>query len=273
MPELPDVEALRRHLISRGLVGRTITGAELLWPRALRAPAERKFRSDVRGRRIQDIRRRAKYLILSLDGPSSRALVVHLRMTGSLQLLPAGSGRPQHTRNVLLLDGGLELCFVDPRKLGMMWLVADETEVLSGLGPEPLDPAFTSEVLGRVLAGRDVPVKALLCDQAVVAGIGNIYADEVLFMAGIHPLRRGGEMSQREVGTLHEAIVGRLSEATELLVSRVIGGGAPTGNLGDRELFLVPRSEGGACVQCGAPVGRVQVRGRSSYYCPGCQTE
>ena len=218
MPELPDVEAVRQYLLAQRLVGRTFTGVELHWPRAVRVPSEREFESDLPGLRIGEIRRRAKYLILALSGGGGRALIFHLRMTGSLLVQSAGQDRPRHTRNVLRLEGDIELCFVDPRKLGMMWLVRDEEEVLAGLGPEPLDPAFTCEVLTWVLSGHNAPVKALLCDQAILAGLGNIYADEVLFVAGIHPIKRGGHMSPDEVRRLHKAIVTRLKEATELLV-------------------------------------------------------
>ena len=228
MPELPDVEAVRQYLVSQGLVARTITGAELLWPRAVRTPSADEFKVEVSGRRIREVRRRGKYLVLPLDGRPKRTLVLHLRMTGSLLVQQAGLDRPRHTRNVLLLDGDLELCFVAPRKLGAMWLVRDEAEVLAGLGPEPLDQAFTPELLARRLSGRGAPVKALLCDQSIVAGIGNIYADEVLFLAGIHPLRPGRQMSAEEIQRLHEAIVSRLAEATKLLAPLVAAGGPPT---------------------------------------------
>ena len=273
MPELPDVEAVRQYLLAQGLVGRTITGVELHWPRAVRVPSEREFESDLPGRRIREIRRRAKYLILALGGRDGRVLILHLRMTGSLLVQKAGLDRPRHTRNVVFLEGDIELCFVDPRKLGMMWLVRDEEEVLSGLGPEPLDPAFTSEVLTRSLGGREAPVKALLCDQAVLAGLGNIYADEVLFVAGIRPVKRGGQMSANEIQRLHKAIVTRLEEATGLLVSLVPGSSpAPVGQQPLRSLQL-PSSKGAPCSRCGTPVGRVVLRGRSSYFCPSCQTE
>ncbi len=271
MPELPDVEAIRRYLMAQGLAGRSITGVELLWPKAVRTPSVDEFKSDVSGRRILDVRRRAKYLIFGLGGRSGRSLVLHLGMTGSLLVEPAGRERPIHTRNVLLLERRAELSFVDPRKLGAMWLVKEEGEVLAGLGPEPLEPAFTLELFSSRVSRRDVPVKALLCDQAMVAGIGNIYADEVLFLAGVHPLKRGRDMSGEEVERLHSAIVSRLAVATELLVPLVPGGGPPTEGRQGIGLLLMPRSEGSACSRCATPVGRVRVRGRSSYFCPHCQ--
>ena len=273
MPELPDVETVRRYLISQDLVGRTIAGAQILWTRAVRSPSEEDFRSEVSGRRITDIRRRGKYLILDLAGDPTLVLVLHLGMTGSLQLKETGPERPRHTRNVLLLDGGAELCFVDPRKLGAMWLVTDEVDVTASLGPEPLDPAFTPELLSQRLSGRTAPVKALLCDQGVVAGIGNIYADEVLFASGIHPLRQGGLLAPDETQRLHRAIVDRLAEAIQQLAPVAAGVDPATESPEGRELLLVPRSEGVPCRVCDAPISRVAVRGRSSFFCCRCQVE
>ena len=273
MPELPDVETVRRYLISQGLVGRTIVGSQILWPRAIRSSSEEDFRSGVLGQRITDIRRRGKYLILDLDGHPTLVLVLHLRMTGSLLIKEAGLETPRHTRNVLLLDGGAELCFVDPRKLGAMWLVTDEADVTASLGPEPLDPGFTPKVLARRLSGRAAPVKALLCDQGVVAGIGNIYADEVLFASGIHPLRQGRLLSSDETRRLHRAIVDRLAEAIQQLAPLVGGADLATESPKGRELLLVPRSEGVPCGVCGASISRVAVRGRSSFFCSRCQVE
>ena len=150
-----------------------------------------------------------------------------------------------------------------------MWLAGEEAQVLGGLGPEPLDPGFTRAVLGERLSGRNAPVKALLCDQAVLAGIGNIYADEVLFIAGIHPLKRGGDLASGELKLLHQAIVSRLAEATEMLVPLAGGVGPPTEGIFDQ--LLMPRTEGKPCSQCEMPVSREVVRARSSYYCPRCQ--
>ena len=271
MPELPDVEAVRRHLISQGLVGRRITGADLLLPKAVRVPSPTQFQADVAGRRFEEIGRRAKFLVFDLDGRPGLTLILHLRMTGSLKLTRAGDDRPHHTRNVFTLDSGGELCFVDPRKLGTMSLVADAADVLAGLGPEPLDAGFTPKVLAHQLSRRTAPVKALLCDQAVVAGIGNIYADEVLFLARIGPLRPGRDLSARDNRRLHEAIVGRLSEAVEQMAPLASAEGPPTESTEGLEALLVPRSEGAPCSRCGASIARVVVRGRSSYYCRRCQ--
>ena len=272
MPELPDVEATRRYLVSQGLVGVTITEAELLWSRAVREPSDREFKSWVAGCRVEEVRRRAKYLILGLKGRSPCSLLLHLRMTGSLQIQKAEDKRPRYTRNILYLDDGRELRFVDPRKLGAMWLVEDEDEVLSGLGPEPLDPEFTPQALGDQLSPRNAPVKALLCDQSVVAGIGNIYADEVLFLARVHPLKLGRELSEQDIEALHQAIVTRLREATEILAPLAAGGSPPTEGREGLKHLLVPRSEGPPCGGCRESIRRTVVRGRSTYFCPRCQS-
>ena len=160
---------------------------------------------------------------------------------------------------------------MDPRKFGAIRLVPDEGPALAGVGPEPLDPEFTAEGLTQRLARRKAPVKALLCDQAVLAGIGNIYADEVLFLAAIHPLKTGADLSPKHIQGLHRAIASRLAEAVDLLAPLAGRAGPPTEAEEGLERLLVPRSEGAPCGQCGAPIERVTVRGRSSYFCPRCQ--
>ena len=161
---------------------------------------------------------------------------------------------------------------MDARKLGEMWLVEDEQQVFPDLGPEPLEPEFTSQVLGRQLSRRSAPVKALLCDQAVVAGIGNIYADEVLFLARVHPLRLGRDLSEGDIDRLHHAMVTRLPEATSLLAPLAGRGGPPAEGRQGLKLLLVPRSEGSPCPGCGTPIKRIAVRGRGSYFCGRCQS-
>jgi formamidopyrimidine-DNA glycosylase len=239
----------------------------------VRAPSFEEFKSGVLDQRIADIWRRGKYLILDLAGDPTLVLVLHLGMTGSLLVKDRVTEQPRYTRNVLFLDGGEELCFVDPRKLGAMWLVPDESDVTAGLGPEPLDSAFTPEVLARRLSGRTAPLKALLCDQRIVAGIGNIYADEVLFASGIHPLRRGGMLTSAETRRLHRTIVDRLEEAIQQLAPLAEGAGPATDSPEGRERLLMPRSEEAPCCVCQAPISRVAVRGRSTFFCPRCQAE
>ena len=271
MPELPEVEAVRRYLLSEGLVGCTIERVELLWPRAVRTPAAEQFKFGLTGRRIANVRRRGKFLLLDMAGRPPATLALHLRMTGSLAVAPSGDPRPKYTRNVLSLDGGHELCFVDPRKFGMMWLVRDEAEVVADLGAEPLQPDFTVDALGLILGGRRAPVKPLLCDQTLVAGIGNIYADEALFLASIHPLLPGAELSHGDLVRLHGAITTTLVEAIERLAPVSPSESQPAEVADQSGLFQVPRSEGVPCLRCGAPIARITIRGRSAYFCPQCQ--
>ena len=174
-------------------------------------------------------------------------------------------------RNVLLLDDGRELRFLDQRKLGMLWLVNDLEPLLQGLGTEPLEDGFTLELLQQRLDGRNAPIKALLCDQTVVAGIGNIYADEVLFAARIHPLKPAVHLSAEEIRGMHHAIRTVLAEAVEKLAGSMPFGGPPTESEEGSHHLRVPREKDTPCTLCGEMIDRVRVRGRSTYYCPACQ--
>jgi formamidopyrimidine-DNA glycosylase len=246
-----------------------VTGVTLLWPGAVRQPSPDEFASRLAGRTIQSIGRRAKFLLFSLYGGDT--LIIHLRMTGDLRLEPASTPRPRMTRNAFSLDDGSELRFVDTRKLGVMWLVNDTSEVLADLGPEPLEPRFTVDVLSKRLARRSAPIKPLLMDQRLIAGIGNIYADEVLFQARVHPMRPAGSLSRREVTHIHRAIKRVLSEATDALASLLSTGVPPSESSEARHLLHVPRQEGASCSRCGTSIRRLVIRGRSAYFCPRCQ--
>ena len=269
MPELPDVEATRRYLVSVGLPGRRFTGVETLWPGAIRTPSLEEFVLTIKGQAIGEIGRRAKFLLISLR--SNWTLVLHMRMTGYLLVERGESPRPAMTRNVFELDDGRELRFVDPRKLGQVWLVDDTRPLLGKLGPEPLDYSFSPDVLSKQLAGRHAPVKALLCDQEVIAGIGNIYADEALFVAGINPLKPASDLSTGKVEKMHRAIVDVLGGAVETLSQVMPRMGPPTETERGSNQLRVSRHKGGTCSRCGAMILRVPVRGRSTYYCPACQ--
>ncbi len=276
MPELPDVEAMRHYLVSQGLVGRAFAGVELIWPGAVKAPSVEKFLQTIGGRQIEEISRRAKFLLFQLDAGLS--LIVHLRMTGSLLVEDASVPRHPMTRNLFMLDDGRELRFVDPRKLGMLWLVEEPSKVLGGLGPEPLEPGFTPDVLAQRLEGRNVPIKALLCEQSVVAWLGNIYADEVLFAATVHPLRRAYELSSSDMERVHWAIIKVLTEATEKLALLPMTGpfryaeSPLTESKEGRQVLMLSRDKGAICPRCTTALQRVPVRGRSSYFCPSCQS-
>ncbi len=198
-------------------------------------------------------------------------LVVHLRMTGSLVV--ASSTIPPHklTRTQFDLDNGRRLLFIDGRKLGAMWRVPDSSAIVDHLGPEPLDKDFMAQVLAERLEGRSAPIKPLLLEQDLVAGIGNIYADEALFVSGINPMRRANSLSFGEIGSLHRAIRTVLAEAIEKLTGLLPVAGPPTESREGGHVLHMPRSQGARCTGCGGQVSRQVIRGRSAYYCPACQ--
>ena len=269
MPELPEVETLAREL--RGaLVGRRIVGVEVRWPRTVAAPDPETFARRLVGRRIREVRRRGKWLLLGLD--EGEWLLVHLRMSGRLAVESADAPEDSHTRVVFRLDDGHQLRFSDPRKFGRMVLTACPEEWLGDLGPEPLD--LTPEGLAGMLQGRRVRLKILLTDQRFLSGLGNIYADEVLWRAGLHPLRCADTLTPGEVTRLHGAIRQVLEEAiarrgTTLPDQRYV---LPDGRPGEFAAHLaVYGREGAPCPRCGAPIVRIRVGGRSAHFCPQCQ--
>jgi formamidopyrimidine-DNA glycosylase len=203
MPELPEVETIKNEL-SPHVVGQRISGVTLFWERMVRQPSAEEFRSRIAGRRITGLSRRGKYLIFDLD--DGETLILHLRMSGALIVGKDTSEPAKYIRAIIHLENGENIFFRDLRKFGVMYLVRDRNSVVGKLGPEPFANDFTPELLTRRLAGRKAPVKALLCDQNFVAGVGNMYADEALFAARIHPLREGASLSQQEIKKLHGAI-------------------------------------------------------------------
>ncbi len=272
MPELPEVENTRRYLIQAGLSGRTITGAAIGWAKTVKHPTLEDFVLGVRHRRVADVQRRGKYLLLPLDGDDSRTsdtLVLHLGMTGGLRVHPQTQPAPPMVRHTFSLDDGRELRFIDPRKFGHLWLVADPQQALPTLGAEPLDASFTPEVLAQALGGRNAPIKALLLEQSVVAGMGNLYADESLHLAGIHPLCPAKNLSSDQFSWLRDGIVAALTSAVaQYDRSRADNWPDPPMGL---STWTIPRTAGQACPRCGTPVANVRIRARSTYYCPGCQ--
>jgi formamidopyrimidine-DNA glycosylase len=271
MPELPEVETIVRSL-APGICGRTIARAELLFRPLLRR-APRGGLSVLEGKRVLSVRRRGKMAVIECEGGWN--LVFHLKMTGQLLLAPCGVARDKHTRLVVTFsDGGPELRFRDIRKFGFLLCVKGAPESacaeLSCLGPEPLD--ITREDFGRALRGRKARIKALLLDQTVIAGIGNIYADEILFDSGIHPVTRAAALSKNEVSRLWESARNILALAIEAKGSTLRDYVDAEGNSGGFQFFhKVYDREGEPCLTCGVPVKRIRVAGRSSYFCPRCQ--
>ena len=268
LPELPEVEAAKRYLESEGLVGRRFTGADLRWPRAVRSGDVEDFVLGITGAAVRGLGRRGKFILIELE---EGWLGIHLGMTGSVPIVESAEPRHKFAHNVLSLDDGRELRFVDPRKLGGLWLAGDVEEIAGRLGVEPLGPAFTVETLERLLAGRTAPVKPLLMDQRLIAGVGNIYADEALIRAGVSPLRPAKSLSAADVAGVHAGLVEALELAVARLTSLGTSGKPPTAREDTRDYFLMPRQAGAPCRRCGAPVARSIIRARSAYHCPACQ--
>ncbi|UCH43277.1 MAG: bifunctional DNA-formamidopyrimidine glycosylase/DNA-(apurinic or apyrimidinic site) lyase [Dehalococcoidales bacterium] len=269
MPELPEVETIKNEILPY-VVGHRITGITLLWEGMVRHPAVSEFLSRVTGQEITGISRRGKYLLFSLT--SSDLLVIHLKMTGSLIIGKNSSEPPRFTRAIIHLDGDTSIFFRDPRKFGIMQLLNDRSSIKTKLGPEPLETGFNPELLARRLLGRKAPIKALLCDQGFIAGIGNMYADESLFASHIHPLRPGGSLSPEEVERLYHAI-------RQVLLAAIGNKGAstdtyfrPDGTRGTAHFeFNVAHGRGKLCPICDTPIERIVVRNRGTYFCPKCQ--
>lgn len=278
MPELPEVETTASDL-RPDIVGQQITGVHVLWERTVAEPGAGALVELLPGQRIIDVGRRGKYIMMALD--SGMTLICHLRMTGRLRVEPggdeAGAEPPDvepYVRAWFDLGDGRRLVFADMRKFGRIWLAGNRQDVVGKLGPEPLDPGFTAEVLGDRLRRRHPAIKALLLDQTVVAGLGNIYADEALHSAGIHPLRRGDSLAEDEVVRLHAAIVTVLNAAVRGRGTTLRDYRPPYGERGNffDELKVYQRTDQ-PCVKCGEPIRRIRVTQRSTHFCPRCQPE
>jgi formamidopyrimidine-DNA glycosylase len=288
MPELPEVETVCRQLEPE-LEGRQIETLEVLDARWCRPMPPARLEKAVAGRTIEGLGRRGKYLLLGLDG--GQTLVMHLRMTGNLVLVEGEakldpsegmrlyegerSTSERHLRARFVLDDGCELWFTDPRRFGEALLLDDgelDAHFAPRLGVEPLSDRFTPELLGEIAAGRTVPLKSFLLDQKGVAGVGNIYADEALFRARLHPLSPAGSMKAEHLEALRDAVVAALEAGID-------GGGASIDDYRDgrgekgrmQDEFLVHTREGEPCPRCDGTVERIVVSGRSTYFCPSCQ--
>ena len=272
MPELPEVETIVRQLRPL-LVGRTVQGVRLGWPGVVQRPSAARFRSELVGRRIVAARRRAKYFVFDLD--DGRALVGHLRMTGRLAVEPAAAPplRPEWVRASFQLDNGSRLVFADVRKFGRLALVAELDEVLPDIGPEPLSDAMDGAWMAAALAGHRRLLKPLLLDQSFLAGLGNIYVDEALHTAGLHPLRASHRVSRAGAVELAGAIKHVLRRAIEAEGSSFDAFyRTPAGQPGRyQDGFLVYGRDGQPCRRCGATIVRLVVGQRGTHVCPRCQ--
>jgi formamidopyrimidine-DNA glycosylase len=272
MPELPEVESIVRQLQSGHrdappLPGMAIAGVTLRWPRHIAAPSEAGFRRRLRGRTIQEVSRRGKYLVFRLD---QGFLLIHLKMSGDLIVQEAHVRRDRSERTVFRLGGGWELRFNDARKFGKVFLVDDPDEILGPLGPEPLDPRFTPAALQGRLAARRRVLKPLLLDQTFLAGLGNIYADEALYRARLHPRRMSHSLTTTEAAALWKGIRASLRSGLRhngASIDWVYRGGD------FQNYFRVYGRDGEPCRSCGTSIERIVLGQRSAHFCPRCQPE
>jgi formamidopyrimidine-DNA glycosylase len=269
MPELPEVETVVRAL-RQPLIGSTITEVRNYWPRQIVTPDLPEFQRRIHGQQVEAVERRGKYLLFPLNG--GETLIIHLKMSGHLSVAEPGTPPGKYVHTLFALADGRELRFRDMRKFGKVYLVADPEAVVGKLGPEPLESSFTAEVLAERLAGRQRAIKPLLLDQTLVAGIGNIYADEALFAARIRPERTAVSLTPADFANLHAAIqkvlrlgIAREGASIDLYVK-------PDGSKGDMQnAVAVFRRTGQPCDECQTPISRIVLGGRSTHFCPHCQ--
>lgn len=272
MPELPEVETVRRTLYDK-LVGQTIDSIEIRTPRQIYHPDPDTFRAELEGARFSDIERRGKWLLFKL-GPLT--LVAHLRMSGHLYVSAPDRPMDKHTHVIFHLGNGTQLRYEDQRKFGGFHLLGPGgvgmPPGLAAIGPEPLSDEFTVLVLATALANRQTPVKAALLNQSLVAGLGNIYVDEALFCAKVHPERKAASLSPDEVQALHGCIRQVLERAVAkrgTTFSLYFDGEGAEGDMYD-ELKVFDRA-GEPCPRCGTPIVKLAVAGRGTHVCPTCQ--
>ncbi len=266
MPELPEVETIVRSL-RPALLGRTVQRVEILWEKTIAEPVPEDFPARIQGQRIRQADRRGKYLRLRL---SHDTLLVHLRMSGDLRLQPPATAAATHDRLRLQLDDGHWLAFNDTRKFGRIWLTDAPQRILGKLGPEPDDPALTPARFHAMLTQRRRALKALLLEQRFLAGIGNIYADEALYRAQLHPLRPAASLTPAEADRL-------LSAIREVLAAGIAHNGTSIDWIyrgGNYQQYLnVYGREGQPCRQCNTPIGKIRIAQRGTHFCPVCQKE
>ena len=272
MPELPEVETVRASL-EPVLVGRTFEAVEIDDARLTRPVEPQAVAQELRGERVAAVERRGKYLIIRFE--SGRVLLVHLRMTGSFRHLPTWEPTAPHTRAVVTLDDGSHVLYHDVRRFGT-WLVVEpfelDTYLAARLGAEPLARGFGPAALAARLANRRAPVKAALLDQRTLAGLGNIYVDEALWRAQLHPLRPAESLDAAEVRALHRGIRAALRMGIARQGATLRDYAQPDGRRGGmQDEFKVYGRGGEPCDRCGTPIEKIKLSGRGTWYCPRCQ--
>lgn len=268
MPELPEVETVARK-IEPDLIGRTIVSADVYWARTLATPTVKKFKEQIKGQKILSVSRRAKYVLIQLENYN---LLIHLRMSGDLSVRKGKIKPEKHDRLVLTLKSKAEkiseLVFNDTRKFGKVWLTNQPETILGKLGPEPLSENFSAQWLYENLRKKKRQIKPLLLDQTFLAGVGNIYADESLNIAKIHPQALSDVVTLKQAKALYEAIVSVLKEGIRrngASIDWVYRGGEY------QNYFRVYDQEGKPCVVCGTEIQKITVGQRGTHFCPKCQ--
>jgi formamidopyrimidine-DNA glycosylase len=274
MPELPEVETVRTQ-IAPVLEGRRFERVEIHDPRLVRPYEPAEVAAELEGERVEAVERRGKYLIVRFE--SGRALLIHLRMTGSLRHSDSGLVDDPHRRAVVRLDNGSDVAYRDVRRFGT-WLLLEPGELepylAAKVGDEPLDALFTAARLGARLESRRAPVKAALLDQRTLAGLGNIYVDEALWRARINPLRPAASIDRNELRRLHRGIRAALEAGIARQGSTLRDYRLPNGEPGSMQAeFKVYGRGGEPCDRCGTPIARTRVGGRTTWFCPHCQPE
>lgn len=270
MPELPEVETVVRGL-RNPLIGRKVVGMWYDWERTLHSPTPDDFANRIKGQHFRAINRRAKYILCELEHD---ILVVHLKMTGRLYVSADATVdyADKWVHFKLQLDNGYQLRFSDYRKFGRVYLTNDIETITGNIGPEPLADDFTVDILKTRIANRSKIIKSLLLDQTFIAGVGNIYADEALFRAGIHPKRRSDSITENELVRLYGTIRATLQDGIDREGASVDWYRKPDGTQGEMQnhLFVYNR-EGEPCERCGTSIEKIRVAQRGTHYCPNCQ--
>lgn len=272
MPELPEVETVAQSLIDgqglgAGILGRRVVDAQVAWPRTIQKPSPEEFVHRIQGQIVEGVGRRAKFIRIDL---SEDTLLVHLRMSGDLLLGRQREPLGKYSRARIYFEGGLQLSFDDARKFGRLWLLADPQEVFAGLGPEPLDDSLKPAAFHAMLTRRNRQLKPLLLDQSFIAGLGNIYVDEALHAARLHPLASSSSLSKEQSAVLLKGIRKVLRDSIKANGASIDW--AYRGGEFQNE-FRVYQKTGEPCPRCGTPIERIVVGQRGTHICPQCQKQ
>jgi formamidopyrimidine-DNA glycosylase len=269
MPELPEVESIKRYL-SNQVIGRTITSFSSDWPKAIDSHSLVDFTSIINGQSILDLKRHGKYLVFYLR--SGQNLMIHLRLTGHLDFSLDSTKVERYTRHTFGIDNNFEMRLRDMRKFATISLASKQTNKLQDLGQDPLDASFTAAHLEDLLHSHRASIKSFLLNQSIIAGIGTIYSDEILFECKIHPSTPTSSVPTKMVQHLHKTMITILTKATESLTEQIVRNKTTPRWNASSPSFSMPRKAGLPCPECENPVKRITLSGRATYFCVHCQS-